>query len=143
MNCKRRVPHNLFLVVSNEPISDVAGSCNGTYGGLPNNTIISPNHPQDYDNNQYCDWTITAPTGKNVVLKFTEFDTEYGYDILKIYNGEDSGGPLLHSISGGYSKEIISIGNKMYLSFTSDGSTTRSGFRGALTYTRGMLKHLC
>ena len=75
-------------------------------------------------------------------MQFTEFNTEEDYDILKIHDGEDSGGSLLHSISGGYDKEIISHGNKMYLSFRSDGDTTRSGFRGFLTYTRSKLKLL-
>ena len=75
-------------------------------------------------------------------MKFINFDTENDYDILKIYDGEDSGGSLLHSISGHYYKEMIADGNKMYLSFTSDAGVTKSGFRGVLTYTTSMLKLL-
>ena len=97
-------------------------------------------YPEKYNNHEFCYWRITAPTGTKVALQFTEFDTEGDHDIFEIYNGVDSEGSLLHSISGGNVNDIINGGNKMYLSFLSDGSNTRSGFRGVLTYFRSRLK---
>ena len=118
---------------------DIVGSCSGTYGEVLNNTIISPNHPQNYDLNQECDWKIAAPTGFRVRLQLTDFKTEPCCDKLKIYDGLNSGASLLHMISGNDSsnREFVTTGKSMYLLFTSNEVIAFSGFRGLLTYTRG------
>ena len=36
--------------------------------------LQSPNHPQVYQDNQNCIWTITAPIGFSVGLNFETFD---------------------------------------------------------------------
>lgn len=36
--------------------------------------IKSPNYPERNRNNSYCEYTITAPPGKRIELKFTDFN---------------------------------------------------------------------
>ena len=124
-------------------MSGVVDYCNGTYGAEHKNSIVSPNYPQNYDNNEDCNWKITTHTGSNVRLQFTNFETESCCDKLKIYDGEDDGWSLLKELSGsGYNGEIVTTGNNMYIQFTSDHFVTRSGFRGVLTDTTGRLRIL-
>ena len=95
-----------------------------------------------YDNHEDCNWKITAPTGSNVKLLFTNFQSDKR-DILKIYDGEDDGWSLLKELSGsGYNGEIVTTGNNMYIQFTSDHFVTRSGFRGVLTNITGRFRIL-
>ena len=97
-----------------------------------------------YDNHEDCNWKITAPTGSNVRLQFTNFETESCCDKLKIYDGVDDGGSLLGELSGsGYNGEMVTTGSNMYVHFTSDSSITMSGFRGVLTYTTGRVRIPC
>ena len=40
----------------------------------PSGSIASPGFPISYPSNKNCVWIISAPTGKNMVLMFTQFD---------------------------------------------------------------------
>ena len=133
-----------FLIIENKAMSDIAGSCSGTYDIFKNlnNLIQSPNFPENYDDEQDCNWKITAPNGSHLRLRFANFDTKKNVDTLKIYDGEDDKWPLLHSISGCHDNEVVTTGNNMYLLFTSDGRRTEKtyrGFRGVITYSSGRL----
>jgi len=41
-------------------------------------TIVSPNYPKHYGNNEYRQYNITAPTLSEIVLIFHDFDLEQG-----------------------------------------------------------------
>ena len=58
-------------------------NCGGSLSGA-SGTLQSPNYPNSYGNNQKCEWTITAPAGKNITLAITDFNTELGFDRLFI-----------------------------------------------------------
>jgi len=52
----------------------------------------SPGYPNNYPNNAYCTWTITAPPGHVIFLSFTNFelhrDGKYKYcsrDFIEVY----------------------------------------------------------
>ncbi|XP_055859671.1 mucin-like protein isoform X2 [Biomphalaria glabrata] len=108
--------------------------CNTTLTAT-SGTVMSPNFPQNYSDNAYCDWTILSnEIGAVVIINMTEYDVEgCPYDYLTLYDGNDTSGRQL----GPFCKEmpglIISSGGAMHLVFVSDGSETRKGFRG--TYT--------
>ncbi|XP_078494023.1 dorsal-ventral patterning tolloid-like protein 1 [Ciona intestinalis] len=89
--------------------------------------ITSPGYPNNYPNNANCTWRITAPEGMRVQLNFARFDTERDYDILTLFNGNR----LMRRVSGNRRNRVYtSRGNVLFLTFISDTSDVRSGFRG-------------
>jgi len=90
--------------------------------------ISSPNYPNNYYNNAYCTWRISAYYSYYYVqVRVTDFDLEPGDDYLKFYDGSSSSYPEIDW--QGVNSPIYSSGNYMYIKFTSDGSVTRSGFQ--------------
>ncbi|MCW3076771.1 MAG: hypothetical protein JWO32_1380 [Bacteroidetes bacterium] len=88
-----------------------------------------------YDNEKYA-YTLSAPTGSVVQLKFKSFSTELNFDSLWIYNGTSTLSPLIGAYTGTNSPgTITSSGQKLTLRFKSDGSTTTSGFKAIKTCT--------
>ena len=61
----------------------MAGSCSGSYGGY-SGVISSPNFPYDYCNNLDCQYSITVPSSYKIRLYFTSFNTENGWDFVKV-----------------------------------------------------------
>ncbi|MDD4603466.1 MAG: C10 family peptidase [Bacteroidales bacterium] len=92
----------------------------------------------DYQNNSNCSWLI-APDDSidNITLKFTRFNTAVG-DVVNVYDGADASAPLLGTFSGALTSmpSVISTGSKMFITFTSDGSTTAQGWMA--TYTTAL-----
>ena len=62
----------LFIYVS--IYFSIAG-CGGTFSALTA-TILSPNYPNNYDNNLGCEWLITVAEGHTVELTFNTFNVE-------------------------------------------------------------------
>ena len=56
-------------------------SCQGCGGEInaESGQLQSPNHPNIYQNNQSCTWTITGPIGFSVVLTFENFEVRYNF----------------------------------------------------------------
>ena len=46
-------------------------------------TIVSPNYPRNYENSQYRLYKIIAPTRREIVLIFNNFDVEYDEDCAR------------------------------------------------------------
>jgi len=98
--------------------------------------ITSPNHPGEYGNDVSCDWTITVPEGYKVNLLFDAFQTESGYDKVTVYDGEGTDSPQLKVLDGpNIPDSVKSTGNKMTVTFTSDGSQTMKGFKASASAT--------
>jgi len=93
----------------------------------------------DYIDNQDCSWVISASSASSISISFSSFDTESGYDYVRINSCVSSSGATscdspveLAELSG---NSVLSSGNSwtsttgiMRVHFTSDGSVTRSGF---------------
>ena len=107
----------------------ISGSCVGTYG--PSNYIVSPNYPQEYDNDIDCRWLISSPGKKNLTLKFLDFETTSYNDDLNVFDGTNIHGNLLNTYSRDDSSPspIVSSGSYMYLRFTSDSWWSSRGFK--------------
>jgi len=45
-------------------------------------TLSSPNYPNNYNNDDYCEWYITAEPDQPIHIDFTFFYTEENYDYL-------------------------------------------------------------
>ena len=108
-----------------------------------------------YDNNTNIEWTIVVPAGQVVRLDFFTFDTEgccdynddwdyYDYDtfyydylnddgdIVSVFDGCTATDPSLGSFHGtDLPPLVISSGNVLHITFTTDGLLARPGFSAA------------
>ncbi|XP_078491059.1 cubilin-like [Ciona intestinalis] len=90
-----------------------------------NQRITSPGYPNNYPNNVYCIWTITAPDGMRVQLRIEHLVTEPNFDYLRILSRNFE----LESLNGSQTnKEITSVDHTLTLRFYSDNSITFNGF---------------
>ena len=101
---------------------------------VPGTTIISPNHPNDYNNNMDCQTTIRFSAGERISIQFLAFDIEENsecvWDWLEIRDGDSADSSLLGSkLCGDTNPDPIeSTSNTLTLVFHSDSSVVRSGF---------------
>ena len=95
--------------------------------------MISPNYPNEYDDFLDCQAEIVFDEGTKVELHFDHFDLEGGcYDWLEITFGTNESAPGTKSKFCGTSLHegvITSTGNSLNVSFHSDSSGTRTGFK--------------
>ena len=72
---------------------------------------------------------------QQIRLHFITFDVESNegecsYDRVKVYNGDSPSAPLIDTYCGSdVPKDVISSGNALLVTFKSDSSETRRGFR--------------
>ena len=96
-------------------------------------TIISPNHPNNYENSKVC--RITLQTNQRVRIRFEAFNIEShsscAYDYLEIRDGDSpTSNPIGSKLCGtNIPDSMESSGSSMTLVFHTDGSVTRSGFK--------------
>jgi len=82
-----------------------------------------------YSDNEYYTFNIEPCGASSVTLNFNSFDTEAGYDFLKIYDGPDQSSTLIGSYSGNtLPSSVTAQSGKMTLLFISDISGTAPGF---------------
>ncbi|XP_078581991.1 CUB and sushi domain-containing protein 1-like [Branchiostoma floridae x Branchiostoma japonicum] len=106
-----------------------ASECGGILTFPPGGTVTSPNYPDDFGNDDTCDWTITVPEGRMVLLTFEYFYLEDGDAFLTIYDGDSDGATELQSLTGHMLViHITSTSNQMFVRFSSGGSSTAQGF---------------
>jgi len=65
-----------------------------------------------------------------VQIHFLSFDLEHRYDQLRVYDGYDAVSPLLYTFTGAsLPSDVLSNRNIVFVSFTTDSSETRGGFK--------------
>lgn len=83
-----------------------------------------------YQNNQQCTFLIQIPSARAITAKFEYFNLESGYDFLEIYDGSSFSSELIGFLSGSDIPEpFTTSSNSLYLTFTSDYSIVRPGFK--------------
>lgn len=116
----------------------ISGTCTGTYDSVSFSYIISPNYPQNYDNQADCRWTIRTSNKRRIALNVTDFFTEHtSYsmmeaikDTLYIYNGSnDATTPIEILFGKDYPTEILFTGKTAYLKFITNESVNKKGFK--------------
>jgi hypothetical protein len=82
----------------------------------------------NYLNNTYCKWIIMPSSASFIGINFLKMDI-HSSDVLKIYNGPNSSYPLLGTFNGNtLPASIASTNSKVMIEFSSNGSSTASGF---------------
>ena len=91
----------------------------------------------NYGNNENVEWSIVVPAGQVVRLDFYTFNTESSFtlsgtvygDPVRVYDGCTTDDPRFGSYSGdNIPASILSTGNVLHITFTSDNSYTEQGF---------------
>uniref|UniRef100_UPI000EF4BD12 cubilin-like n=1 Tax=Ciona intestinalis TaxID=7719 RepID=UPI000EF4BD12 len=112
--------------------------------------ITSPNYPNNYPPNTFCEWTIVATIGTNISINFDQtFDIRNNDDQLcnngdyiQLLNGRHGDSPPLAPNHGdGNGKycgntaplDLATLGNGLFVRFSSNSKTAGGGFR--LTYS--------
>jgi len=120
------------LVINMYPDGPYPYYCNGT------DTVASRDGTIDdgsgplfgYRNNTDCSWLIAPEdSATSIELTFLRFETESANDVLTIYDGENASAPVLGSYSGSSLPSVIeSTGDRVFMTFISNGSDTAGGF---------------
>lgn len=101
-----------------------------------NGTITDGSAGQNYNNNQSCSWLIAPPDAESILLTFTAFGTEAGYDFVRVYDGSSASAALLGEFSGSnLPPPITSSGGTLFITFTSDQALTSTGFDASYNCT--------
>jgi hypothetical protein len=87
---------------------------------------------EDYLSNTDASWLINPQTPEDsitdITLYFVQFDLESN-DFVTVYDGETTGDPVLGTFTGSsLPSNITSTGNKILITFISDGTGTAPGF---------------
>ena len=116
----------LLSITTYAGIAQCSGASTLTAGS---GTISDGSGSNYYSNSQNCSWLIQPSSGGSITLDFTSFDTESGYDYVRVYDGNSAYSSLLGTYSGSsIPSSITSSGSSLYITFTTDGSVTREGF---------------
>ncbi len=104
-------------------------------------TFTDGSGPYNYENNTSCSWLIDTQTSEDSIasisLTIDKFNTEASNDTLTIYDGNSEDCPIIAVISGNEaSSTYSSTGNKMFITFHSNGTTTDAGWM--LSYESNM-----
>jgi hypothetical protein len=111
--------------------------CNGGLTLASRSDVISYRPRGQYEQNAMCSWEINCGTDQ-VTWTFTNFDTEGGFDFVKLFEGqcdECAQDTPLASLTGGMGDleqlSFHSQGPAMTIQFSSDGSVSNDGFEGS------------
>ena len=90
-----------------------------------------------YGDSEDLTMTIYPATADNLIrLVFSAFNTESGYDYLRIYNGTSTSSPLMGTWNGTSGPGTVTANNSsgaLTINFTSDGSVTRDGWAASIS----------
>ncbi|XP_070545391.1 uncharacterized protein [Ptychodera flava] len=92
-------------------------------------TIISMNFDGTtlYDNNAFCEWRLTAPEGKSIVLNFVAFDLEEDHDWLFV--GDVGDDPFADYTGSTIPESLDTATNEIIVQFVTNGDVQATGFQ--------------
>jgi len=121
------VIHNIYPPASGYPYY-----CSGTTNHLTAaiGTFEDGSGPSNYQNNDDCSWLISPAGIDHLNISFVTLNTEATNDKVTIYDGPTTSSPVLGSYSGStIPGNIISSNDSVLVKFTSDASTTGTGWQ--------------
>ena len=88
----------------------------------------------DYGNSQNITTTFCSNAGNCVSLNFSAFNLESGWDYMYIYDGPNTGSPMIGTYTGTTSPGVVtSTTGCITINFTSDGSVVRPGWAATIS----------
>lgn len=88
--------------------------------------------PDPYSNASDCRWLIQPPNTQDIMLTFTSFQTEEGYDFVRVYDGEDENAALLGEFSGdNIPGAVKSTGGSLFIQFKTDDLVRQTGWEAS------------
>jgi hypothetical protein len=111
--------------------------CSGiTQINTPSGIVSDGSGDFNYHNSSTCMWLIQPEDATESTIFFTEFDTEEQTDVVKVYDAESQ--ILLATYSGTYAPgnlpaPVTSASGKLFISFSTNMTDTRSGWSGYYT----------
>ena len=112
------------------PTMTVTSSCSNLLvrdASKPSGTIYSTHRSKTYSSNMDCRWNLNS--NAVIELLFYFFTTESSADYVSVYDGDGISAPLIGQFSGSsLPAPITSSSTKLYVRFTSDGSSEYRGF---------------
>lgn len=86
--------------------------------------------PGNYDHNENYTFTICVPGADSILLSFTQFQTEPGQDILRLFDGPDTNSPPLAPPQSGSTlpPTVLATSGCLTIHFKSDPSVTGTGW---------------
>lgn len=117
-------------------ISSAASYCVGTTNLTTRTGSFSDGSgPEEYQPDANCKWLIKPSNVSRIQLYFDEFDTEGGFDFVKVYKGNtEDKTKLLGSFSGNNLPSMVETNDPMMLVvFSSDESGNRTGWAAHYT----------
>ena len=122
---KMLLPYTLLTV----PTMTATSSCSNLLvrdANKPSGMIYST-RTSTYSSNMDCRWNLTS--NAVIELLFYTFTTESSIDYVSVYDGDSTSAPLIGQFSGSsLPAPITSSSTKLYVRFTSDGSSQYRGF---------------
>lgn len=103
----------------------------GTVDDCEGTLLDSEDGPEEgqYDHNEDYTFTICVDGAEEIILDFSFFATEENYDILTIYDGPDTGSPVIAILTGSISPAPVFIATSgcVTLHFISDDNIVQPG----------------
>ncbi|KAH9493250.1 Procollagen C-endopeptidase enhancer 2 [Bulinus truncatus] len=104
--------------------------------------IASPQWPEQYLPGLSCVWTIQAPEGGKITLKFTTIDLDsqsYGgctdqHDHIDVFDGPSAINRVARYCAHEAPAPILSTGNALLVTFKTDGYVQRTGFHASYDF---------
>ena len=126
-----------FTVTNNRTLvanfSLITGQCNETFTAS-SGTVTDGSGASNYLDNLSCEKLIQPSGGGTITLTFTAFNTESGYDFVRVYNGSTTSSPLLGSYSGTSLPPVLTANSgSMLIRFTTDVGVTAAGWSANYT----------
>lgn len=89
--------------------------------------IIRASQRWNYGNNMNCQWNLTSSV--KLELVFLHFKTDSSADYVNVYDDGSPASTLIGTFSGSsLPAPIMSSSNKLYVTFSTDGSGENEGF---------------
>ena len=118
-----------------EPIDFRNLYCRGTQKLNGEGIIEDGSGPENYSMETSCKWLITAPKGKVIHIRFTEFDTEALTDWVYFFNGSKTNEKILAGFSGPkIPPELTTWRNQVLIWFVTDGKNQGKGWKAEYSF---------
>jgi len=118
-----------------EPIDYRNLYCKGTRKLSAEGVLEDGSGSEHYSMESSCKWLITAPKGKVIHIKFSEFDTEALMDWVYFFNGDKTNEKIMAGFSGPkIPPELTTWRNQVLIWFVTNGQNQGKGWKAEYSF---------